>query len=80
LKSSTASATLRVPANLKEWLPGDAVVDQSLYVPENLAPERYSVRIALLDPESGKPAIQLANEGRQADGWYDMGSLEIAAQ
>jgi hypothetical protein len=80
LKSPATSAILRVPANLKEWLPGDAVVDRSLYVPDSLVPGKYSVRIALLDPESGKPAIQLANEGRQADGWYDMGSLQVAAQ
>jgi hypothetical protein len=64
---------------LKEWLPGDAVVDRSLYVPENLAPGKYSVRIAILDIETGKPAIQLANEGRQSDGWYAMGSVQIGA-
>ena len=77
LKSPTASATISVAAKLKEWLPGDAVVDCTLHVPDDLAPGRYSVRIAMLDPDSGKPAIQLANEGRQPDGWYDMGSLQI---
>jgi len=79
LKSPTTSAIIRVPANLKEWLPGDAVVDRSLYVPESLAPGTYSVRIAMLDMDTAKPAIQLANEGRQSDGWYAMGSLQIGA-
>src|SRR5438067_3375212 len=48
LKSASASAVMRVPAKLKEWLPGDEVVDRSLYVPENLAPGTYSVRIAMI--------------------------------
>ena len=29
--SATGSTLIRVPAKLKEWLPGDAVVDRSLY-------------------------------------------------
>jgi hypothetical protein len=80
LMSPTASATIRVPAKLKEWLPGDAVVDCTLRVPDKLTSGKYNVRIAILDPDSGEPAIQLANEGRQPDGWYDMGSLQIEAQ
>jgi hypothetical protein len=77
LKSTGASAIIRVPAKLREWLPGDAVVDRFLYVPENLPPGTYSVRIGMLDMDTGKPAIQFANEGRQPDGWYAMGSLQI---
>jgi len=38
------------------------------------------VRIAMLDPRIGKPAIRFANEGRQSDGWYAMGSLTIKAK
>lgn len=79
LKSPTASAIIPVRAKLKEWLPGDAVVDRSLYIPESLAPGQYSVRIAILDIETGQPAIQLANERRESDGRYAMGSLEIGA-
>jgi uncharacterized protein DUF4832 len=80
LRSDNGSATLRVPANLKEWLPGDAVVDRSLYIPDGLAPGTYRFRVAMLDPETGQPAIRFGNEGRQADGWYDMGSVTIATQ
>jgi hypothetical protein len=34
----------------------------------------------MLDPETGKPAIRLGIQGRQADGWYDMGSVRIAGR
>jgi hypothetical protein len=80
LRSSTGSVMLPVPANLKEWLPGDAVVDRSLYIPDELADGTYSFRVAILDPETRRPAIRLANQGRQDDGWYDMGSITIARQ
>jgi hypothetical protein len=33
------------------------------------------VRIALLDPRTEQPAIRLAIEGRQPDGWYDLGAI-----
>jgi hypothetical protein len=80
LRSTTGSALIRIPATLKEWLPGDAVVDRSVYVPENLAPGTYSFRVAMLDPDTRQPAIRLGNEGRQSDGWYDMGTITITGQ
>jgi hypothetical protein len=35
------------------------------------------VRVAILDPRTGKPFIQLANEGRQPDGWYALGEITV---
>ncbi len=77
LQSGKNAAVIRIPADVRKWLPGDAVVDESLQIPADLKPGTYRLRVALLDPESGKPAISLAIKGRQADGWYDMGSLEL---
>jgi hypothetical protein len=33
--------------------------------------------VALLDPRSEQPAIRLAIEGRQDDGWYDVGGISV---
>jgi hypothetical protein len=77
LKSGNKEAVLRVPADVKKWLPGDAVVDDSLYIPGDLAAGTYRLRVALLDPRTGNPAIRLAIEGRQPDGWYDLGSIVV---
>jgi len=74
------AAVIPVPVDIRKWLPGDAVYDGTLYVPENLAEGSYDVRVAMLDPRTGKPAIRLAVEGRQEDGWYAMGSLTVKAQ
>ena len=80
LRSEKNAATILIPVDVRKWLPGDAVFDDSLYVPENLADGTYDVRVAMLDPRTGKPAIRLAIEGRQDDGWYSAGSLTMKAQ
>ncbi len=77
ISSMDGSAVLPVPVDVRKWLPGDAVFDGTLYVPKNLKPGSYKLRIALLDPGRETPAIRLAIEGRQADGWYDLGSISI---
>jgi len=77
LRSASGSAVIRLPADVRKWLPGDAVVDTSIYVPDDLKPGEYRVRVALLDPWTGKPAVRLAIEGRQSDGWYDVGAVRV---
>jgi len=62
---------------VRKWLPGDAVYDGAVYVPTTLKPGDYHLRVALLDPRTGQPAIRLAIEGRQSDGWYDVGGISI---
>jgi Domain of unknown function (DUF4832) len=77
LVSQRASEVLRVPGDLRRWLPGDAVFDGSLYVPSTLPAGAYRFRVALLDPRTGQPAVKLAIAGRLTDGWYDLGPISI---
>ncbi|RPI29388.1 MAG: DUF4832 domain-containing protein [Acidobacteria bacterium] len=64
-------------ARLREWLPGDAVVEESIYIPEGIKPGKYPVRVAVLDPHTGHPAVKLAIDGRESDGWYRVGEIEV---
>jgi hypothetical protein len=80
LRSPQSSAVIRIPVDVRKWLPGDAVFDGTVYVPEQLEAGNYDVRIGMLDPRTEKPAIRFANEGRQEDGWYAMGSLSVKPQ
>jgi hypothetical protein len=64
-------------ADIRQWLPGDAVVDGSIAVPRDIAPGRYALRVALLDSKTRLPAIRLAIAGRQDDGWYHVGEIVI---
>ena len=78
LRSAKDTAIIRVPVEVRKWLPGDAVFDGSLYVPATLPEGTYDFRVAMLDPRTGEPAIRFAIQGRSADGWYDMGSVSVA--
>jgi hypothetical protein len=35
------------------------------------------MRLALLDPRTRQPAVRLAIEGREDDGWYGLGTLRV---
>jgi hypothetical protein len=80
LRSSKSATIIRVPVDVRKWLPGDAVFDGTVYVPEDLTAGTYEVRIAMLDPRTGQPAVRFAIEGRQDDGWYGMGSLTVRTE
>ena len=77
LKSGEQDAVIETGAKLRQWLPGDAVVEESLYVPRDLKPGRYEVRVGILDPGTRAPAVKLAIEGRGQDGWYRVGEVEV---
>jgi Domain of unknown function (DUF4832)/Beta-galactosidase len=77
LRSPNKSARIRIPVDVRKWLPGDAVFDGTIYVPDDLADGAYDVRIGMLDPRTGAPAIRFAIAGRQDDAWYAMGSIAV---
>ncbi len=70
-------AAVQVPVDVRKWLPGDAVYEGTLYVDGSLPPGQHRIAVALVDPRTGRPAIRLAMEGRQPDGWYDLGAITV---
>ena len=77
LRSSATASVIRLPADVRSWLPGDAIWEGGVYVPDTLAPGEYRIRVALLDPRTLEPAVRLAIEGRDDDGWYSLGTLSV---
>lgn len=73
------SQNVTLSADVRKWLPGDAVVDQLVYVPDTLRPGAYRLRLALLDPRTNQPAVRFAIKGRDPDGWYDMGAITVSS-
>lgn len=71
------SAVVRTDADIRKWLPGDAVFEDPVFVPDDLPPGDYQLGVALLDPITLQPAIRLAFEGREADGWYRLGKIHV---
>ncbi len=76
LKNSKQSATFMSDADLKNWLPGDIIHNNSFY-PQNLAAGIYDIQVGLIDPQTMEPAIQLAIKKPDTDGWYTMGKISV---
>ena len=77
LRGGGRTEVLVTAADIRKWLPGDAVYDDAVFVPADMPPGRYDLEIAVLDPQSGKPKIKLAIEGADAGGWYPLGPITI---
>jgi hypothetical protein len=77
LSSPGDSVVLRTDADLRKWLPGDAVFEDPIFAPEGLPTGEYTLSVALLDPVTLQPGIRLAIEGRGEDGWYALGKLHL---
>ena len=71
------SRVIRTDVKVREWLPGDAVYEDALYVADDMKRGAYRLRLALLDPRTLEPAIRLAIKGREPDGWYDLGAITV---
>jgi hypothetical protein len=77
LSSPNKSVVIRTDADLRKWIPGDAVFEDPLFAPSDLPAGDYHVSVAMLDPIALEPGIKLAIEGRAADGWYDLGKIHV---
>jgi hypothetical protein len=77
LVQGDAAYILPTEANTREWLPGDIVYEDAVFLPPDLKPGVYDLEIGILDPIMSGPAIRLAIEGRTPDGWYPLDKLEV---
>ena len=79
VRLKNAQKTLILPTNAKliEWLPGDIVLDEKLYIPYDMPLGKYQLEIAIVSPVSYEPRVKLAIEGITTDGWYSIGEIEV---
>jgi hypothetical protein len=52
-------------------------VSSTFTLPEDVPPGHYQLKIALVDPTTGEPAVQLAIEGRDSVGRYSLGEVTV---
>jgi hypothetical protein len=78
LKSRTNNQVLLTDADIRNWLPGDNLYANSLFIPTALPAGKYELSLAIIDPGSKNPKIKLAIAGAAPDGWYPMGTVNIA--
>jgi hypothetical protein len=61
----------------RTWLPGRFGLSDDIDLPAQLAAGKYSFSVAILDPSSGLPGIQLANASRDPDGYSALCTVQI---
>ena len=77
LQNAQRTVVLETAADIRKWLPGDSVYEDSVFVPADLPLGEYQVSLAILDPQTRSPKVRLAIAGREADGWYPLGKIEV---
>jgi len=56
--------------DLRNWLPGDTWISETLTLPAGFENRKAVVEVALVRKETDLPAVKFAVEGIKADGWY----------
>ncbi len=62
---------------MQSWLPGDNLYDSAVAVPAAAAEGTYRLQLGIVDQRTDQPKIKLAIAGREPDGWYTMGKIEL---
>ncbi|MGH9616061.1 MAG: DUF4832 domain-containing protein [Acidobacteriaceae bacterium] len=78
LTSADHSAVMVTGADVRAWLPGDNLYNNSVFVPRSLPDGDYTLELALVDPATLQPKIKLAIAGVGADGWYRLGDIKVS--
>lgn len=63
--------------DIRTWLPGVKRIKKTIPIPKDLNPGKYNVCIAILDPLTGEPAIDIAIDKRRPDGRYSLDEVVV---
>lgn len=76
-KDGSLKYTEIVNTDIKEWLPGKNLSEILLNLPENISSGNYIMKIAILNPETNKPAVKFAINGKDNNLRYNIGSVIV---
>ena len=74
--ANTVMSMGKMADDIRTWLPGQHTFVYQLAMPEALPAGQYNIEMAMLDAK-GVSRINLANEGKQADGWYRISTVTV---
>ena len=77
LLSEKRSEVIITDADIRSWFPGDNLYDDAIFVPRDMPAGVYQLQIGIVDPQLHKPRVNLAIKGRDSEGWYPLGKIEI---
>ena len=68
-------ARTRLAVDLRTWLPG--AIRVNLTATFEAPAGRYSLALGIIDPMTGRPAVEFANKGENRGGWFVLGPVEV---
>jgi hypothetical protein len=77
LTNDKRSEVIITDADINSWFPGDNLYDDAIFVPRDMPAGIYQLQIGIVDRQSHEPKVNLAIKGRDTDGWYPVGKIEI---
>ncbi len=77
LKNEHQTEIMLTDANINSWLPGDNIYDDSIFIPSDMKIGEYEIQVGIIDRQTHKPKINLAIEGRDSEGWYTIGKINV---
>jgi hypothetical protein len=77
LTNGKRTEVLITDADITGWLPGDNLYDDAVFIPPGMPAGIYQLQIGIVDRQSQKPKVNLAIEGKDDEGWYPVGKIEI---
>jgi hypothetical protein len=77
LKGNGRTEVLETRADIRQWLPGDSLYDDAVFVPAGMPAGEYELALSILDPVTRAPKIRLAIAGMEPDGWYTLGKIAV---
>lgn len=72
------AATVAAKTDIRTWLPGRFNLAEELALPSILRPGRHALSVGIVDPETLQPRVRLGIEGRDDEGWYAAGEIDLA--
>ena len=76
-ESGEAVLTHSTSIDIRNWLPGERISEDTFTVPASLASAEYQIKLAILDPANDKPAIRFANTDRDEQGRYLISKIKV---
>ncbi|MEA2062952.1 MAG: DUF4832 domain-containing protein, partial [Gemmatimonadota bacterium] len=77
LKSATRSEIFLTDADIREWLPGDNLYDDAVFLPPGMPEGEYELGLSIVDAQTRQPKVKIAIEGAGPDGWYRIGGITV---
>jgi hypothetical protein len=67
----------QLDVDIKTWLPGIHTFTETVKIAEDLDSGQFEVKLAILDPDTGKPGVMFANTDRDEEGRYLVSRLTV---